>query len=176
MDCFRQHSPLRGVVGEVPIEIWDTSRLSIISKMDNPAGKQEQLDVAIRCDDEVEAYGFNNESYRHNWRHPGWKMAKGRHLLEAIVRSAGQKVSERFLLNNDLDGQFRLAHGRDPELAEKILLAEDRVPTEEPIRTRTTASFRAACKKRSRASTRKRLIPRRVWNQSTEWDMSQRPV
>jgi len=97
-------TPLRGSIGRgVPIEIWDTSRLTIISKMDIPPGEQEDLDLAVRCDDDTEAYGWNNESYWSGWKNKKWTLAKGRYMI--AVRSAGQKVVGRFLLNND--------HGRD---------------------------------------------------------------
>jgi len=60
-------TPLQGVVstqnkitGEVVL--WDAARISVISKMDIPAGEQEDLDISVRCDAESDAYGFNNES------------------------------------------------------------------------------------------------------------------
>lgn len=100
---------LRGVVGTAPLLLWDPARLSIISKMNVPAGEQEDLDVVVRLDDESDAYGWNNESYQNAWRNPNWRLDKGRYVLQVTIRSAGQKVSERFLLNNDLDRrQFRL--------------------------------------------------------------------
>ena len=110
-------TPLLGriTMGEVVhgnIELWDTARLSIVSKMDIPAGEQEDIDVAVRCDDDVDAYGFNNESYRTNWRNERWRVPKGRYLVEVTIRSAGQKISKRFLLNNDSRrDQFRLEEG-----------------------------------------------------------------
>jgi hypothetical protein len=77
--------------------------------MSIPAGEQEELDIAVRCDDEVEAYGWNNESYQNNWRNSQWKLEKGRYIVEVTVRSAGGKVSRRFVLNNDLSREeFRL--------------------------------------------------------------------
>jgi hypothetical protein len=102
--------PLTGTVGSnTPVAIWDPSRLSVISKIDIPAGEQEDLGTVVRCDDEIEAYGFNNESYQFNWRNPKWKLAKGRYLVEVTIRSAGQKACRSFMLNNDLSrDQFRL--------------------------------------------------------------------
>lgn len=83
--------------------------MSIVSKMDIPAGEQEDLDVAVRCDDDVDCYGFNNDSYRTNWRNDRWKLPKNRYLVEVTVRSSGQKISKKFLLNNDSRrDQFRL--------------------------------------------------------------------
>jgi hypothetical protein len=94
-------------VGEVML--WDPVRLTVISKMDIPAGEQEDLDLVIRCDDEPDAYGWNNDSYRFNWRNPNWRLPKDRYYAEVTVRSEGQKISKRFLINNDLTrDQFRL--------------------------------------------------------------------
>jgi hypothetical protein len=67
--------------------------------------KNEDLDLAVRCDDDTEAYGWNNESYWSGWKNKKWTLGKGRYMIEVTVRSAGQKVVGRFLLNND--------HGRD---------------------------------------------------------------
>ena len=102
--------PLTGTCGvNTPVVIWDLPRLSIVSKIDIPAGEQEDLGTVVRCDDEIEAYGFNNESYQLNWRNPKWKLAKGRYLVEVTIRSAGQKACRSFMLNNDLSrDQFRL--------------------------------------------------------------------
>ena len=102
-------TPITGMVGINRLTIWDPTRLGIISKMNIPAGEQEDLDIAVRCDDELDAYGWNNESYQNEWRTPKWKLEKGRYIVEVTVRSAGQKVSRRFLINNDLGREeFRL--------------------------------------------------------------------
>jgi hypothetical protein len=102
-------TPLRRVAANAPIIIWDPVRLSVISKMNIPPGEQEHLDVAVRCDDDAEAYGFNNESYRFAWKNENWTLPKGRYLVEITVRSAGEKIAKKFLLNNDLaPNQFRI--------------------------------------------------------------------
>jgi hypothetical protein len=110
-------TPLRGVLGTPgnpgkitgDLILWDAARMSVISKMDIPAGEQEDLDISVRLDADSDAYGFNNESYQFNWRHPRWKLPKGRYLVAITIRSEGQKLSGEFLMNNDLDrDQFRL--------------------------------------------------------------------
>lgn len=91
------------------MEVWDPARMSLVSKMDIPAGEQEDLDVVVRCDDDDDCFGFNNDSYRTNWKNDQWKLPKGRYLVEVTVRSAGQKISATFGLNNDSRrDQFRL--------------------------------------------------------------------
>lgn len=94
-------------VGE--LLLWDSARLSIVSKIDIPAGEEEDLDLAVRCDDDSECYGFNNESYRYNWRNPHWHLPQGRYRVEVTLRSSGQKIAQHFLLCNDSSlGDFRL--------------------------------------------------------------------
>ena len=107
-------TPLQGTISTQnkitgDVVLWDAARMSVISKMDIPAGEQEDLDIAVRCDAESDAYGFNNESYRFNWRHTHWKLPKGRYFVEITIRSEGQKTSGEFLINNDLSrDEFRL--------------------------------------------------------------------
>ena len=100
--------------------LLDIARLNMTSEIDIPAGESEPLDVAVRCDEESDAFGFNNESYQHRWRNPRWKLPTGRFLVEVTVRSEGQKITETFLLNNDhLREQFRLEGRPSVELAKR---------------------------------------------------------
>ena len=90
-------------------DYWDTARLSTVSKMDMPAGEQEDLDIAVRCDDDADAYGFNSDSYRFLWKNPSWKLAPARYLVEVTIRCSGEKASKRFRSHSDLSrDQFRL--------------------------------------------------------------------
>lgn len=113
-------TPLAGTLrtGGIPvgeIELWDSVRMSIISKMDIPVGEQEDLDVAVRCDDDLDCYGFNNESYRAGWRNQRWMLPQGRYRVEVIVRSAGKKIRKNLLLFNDpRRDQFRLEYDPYP--------------------------------------------------------------
>lgn len=107
--------PLTGVLHQagglppLPIQLWDNARLSIISKMNIPAGEKEQLDLVVRCDEDEDAFGFNNESYQHRWRNPNWRLPKGRYLIRVTIRSSGQVERGTFLLNNDFGiNEFRL--------------------------------------------------------------------
>src|ERR1019366_9560561 len=92
---------LNGNLSIGQIVLWDSARLSIVSKMDIPAGEQEDIDIVVRCDDDLDCYGFNNESYRFNWRNPRWRIPQGRYRIEVVVRSAGKKIRQRFLLYNE---------------------------------------------------------------------------
>jgi hypothetical protein len=65
-------------------------------------GDSEPLDVAIRVDQEVDAYGWNNETYFYqNWRNPQRKLNHERYLVEVIVTSSGSKRRGVFRLDND---------------------------------------------------------------------------
>ena len=79
------------------------------STVEIPSGEHANVDVAARMLPDRECYGWNNESYLHGWRHPDWKLKRGRYLVKARVRSAGREFQEVFLLVNDVPHKdFRL--------------------------------------------------------------------
>jgi len=79
------------------------------NSVDIPTGEYANLDVAVRMLGERECYGWNNESYLHNWRHPDWKLKRGRYLVNVRVRSGGREFKDVFLLVNDVPHRdFRL--------------------------------------------------------------------
>jgi hypothetical protein len=89
-------------MGTTKFQIWDPNRMAMASEMSIPAGESEDLDIAIRCDSDAEAYGWNNQSYQPPfWKNPRWKLDKGRYRVRVTVRSAGSKVERLFHLNND---------------------------------------------------------------------------
>jgi len=105
--------PLQGVIrssGET-IEIHDIARLNADSRIHIPAGETESLDIAVRFPEETNAFGWTNESYRHDGnRHPGFTLPKGRYVVDILVQSEGVKKQEHFRLENDhTTKEFRLA-------------------------------------------------------------------
>lgn len=62
-------------------------------------------DVVFRAASEQECYGWNNDSYLHDWRNPQWKLPQGRYFAKLVVRTGGQSFSETFLVSND--GSYR---------------------------------------------------------------------
>ena len=93
------------------IQIWDPNLgLSALSRIDIPPGESEILDLAVRCDEDEDAIGWNNESYNPPlWKNPRWKLQKGRYLVSVTVRSAGQRWAADFDLNNQISrGEFLL--------------------------------------------------------------------
>jgi hypothetical protein len=107
-----QPVPLQGVIrpSMATIEIHDIARLTADSRIHIPAGEAEGLDVAVRFHGETNAFGWTNESYQHNGRHPGFTLPTGRYLVDILVQSEGVKKQERFRLENDHTiNEFRLA-------------------------------------------------------------------
>jgi hypothetical protein len=75
-------------------QLFDLNHLSSGSHVDILPGGAERLDVAARLDADADSYGWNNESYAHAWRNPGWKLPQCRYLVRVRVRSVGE-VAER---------------------------------------------------------------------------------
>jgi hypothetical protein len=76
-------------------------------------GESAILDVAIRADDDTDAYGWNNEAYfsRPLGRNENWRLRPGIHLVRVIVTSSGQEHVQCFRLVNQAPSRdaFHLA-------------------------------------------------------------------
>lgn len=65
-------------------------------------GDVEQLDLAIRVDQEQHAYGWNNETYFYpDWRNPNYQLNSGCYLIRVTVTSSGRKCIGSFRIDND---------------------------------------------------------------------------
>jgi len=82
-------------------EMLDIGRMTVESRIDVYPGENELLDVAVRFDDEPDCYGWNNESYFHNWRNPKWKFPRSVYLVKVVVTSSGHKCEGLYRLFND---------------------------------------------------------------------------
>ena len=100
--------PAHGIIHYV---IVDFARVATAARMDVYPGEEEIVDVAVRLDNELDCYGWNDEAYTHNWRNPNWKLPPGRYLVRVVVTSSGHKCIGHFRLINDVDNRadFRLA-------------------------------------------------------------------
>jgi len=80
------------------------------SRIDVYPGEEEMLDIAVRFEGESDCFGWNNESYIHNWRNAKWKLLRGRYLVKVVISSSGEKCVGVFRLVNDVEQQdgFRL--------------------------------------------------------------------
>lgn len=85
-------------------------RLSVRSQVDIAPGESEPLDVAVRLNDEEDAFGWNNASYQPPyWRNPAWRLPGARYRVTVTVKTQGQEWTQEFALNNESSReQFRL--------------------------------------------------------------------
>lgn len=105
---------------QIRMKILDYMRLTLKSRIDVYPGESEELDVAVRLDDEEPCYGWNNETYFGDtpWRSPQWRLERGRYLVRITVVSSGQKCVGTFRLINDVvRTDFRLEDARPEDLA-----------------------------------------------------------
>jgi hypothetical protein len=107
-----QPVPLEGVIrpSMETIEIHDIARLTSDSRVHIPAGEMESLDIAVRFPGATNAFGWTNESYRYDGRHPDFTLPAGHYLVDILIRSEGVKKQKRFRIENDRTiDEFRLA-------------------------------------------------------------------
>src|SRR5260370_199717 len=93
--------------GGQQFQILDLARLGLGSRTDTYPGESEVLDVAVRIENDVECYGWNNETYFSQpiGRNQNWRLDKGRYLVRVTVVSSGQKCVDVFRLINDVGRQ-----------------------------------------------------------------------
>jgi hypothetical protein len=97
--------------GEVWGKIFDPRRLTLVKTEDVYPGSHRRLDVAAKFDNDIECYGWSNESYfsKPIWRNPRWRLPKGRYLVKVSVMTSGESVEQMFRLINDVPRKdFRL--------------------------------------------------------------------
>ncbi len=63
-------------------------------------GHSEYIDIVPQFDDEQECFGWNNESYLFNWRHPRRTLFKGNYLVEVTVVSDKSESRKIYQLIN----------------------------------------------------------------------------
>ena len=89
--------------------------------VDIPPGEYANLDVVNRLEGEAECYGWNNESYIHGWKHPSWRLDKGRYVAKIRVKSGGREFQDAFVVVNDIPfADFRLEEA-PTEVKDRIL-------------------------------------------------------
>lgn len=69
--------------------------------IDIPSGECVTIAPATRAKDEEICFGWNNESYLHNFEHPHWRLNAGRYYVRVRVTTGGREFSDAFLLVND---------------------------------------------------------------------------
>ena len=65
-----------------------------------PVNEKETLDVITKCENDKEAYGWNNEAYFNNWRTPEYKLERGKYRVKiSIATQNGLTFAENFELS-----------------------------------------------------------------------------
>ena len=90
--------------GQVQYRVVDLTRITTDSRMDVYPGENELFDVAVRLDADTDCYGWNNEAYFSQtlWRSQNWRLAPGRYLVRARIKSSGQTCTGVVRLINDV--------------------------------------------------------------------------
>jgi hypothetical protein len=79
------------------------------NEIDIIPGETTNLDVVFRIDGDSDCYGWNNESYLYDWKHPKWKLEKGRYIAKVTIKTGGTEFSSAYLVVNDVPFEdFRL--------------------------------------------------------------------
>jgi hypothetical protein len=52
-----------------------------------PVGQNEILDIIVKAEADDVAYGWNNESYFHNWRNQAYKLAECEYLVKVTINT-----------------------------------------------------------------------------------------
>ena len=64
-----------------------------------PVGEKEILDIIAKEENDNEAYGWNNESYFHNWRNIEYKLDEGEYIVKVTINTQnGISFNRRFKL------------------------------------------------------------------------------
>jgi hypothetical protein len=113
-------APKNMVAAEKVTEKLQFSRLvNIQETVDIPPGESTNIDIAFRLKGEDECYGWCNESYLYNWKHPAWQLEKGRYIAKVRVKTGGKEFLDTFLIENSVPFEdFRLVH--DPRLRKTL--------------------------------------------------------
>jgi hypothetical protein len=69
--------------------------------IDIPTGERMGMAPVYRAKDSESCYGWNNESYLHNFEHPLWKLDKGRYIARIRVVTGGREFVDAFKIIND---------------------------------------------------------------------------
>lgn len=65
-----------------------------------PTGEESNISIALKDKGKSNFFGFNNESYLHNWRKPEYELDEKRYLVRVRISSEGKDWFEEFVLLN----------------------------------------------------------------------------
>ena len=82
--------------------------------VDIPAGEYANVDDVAKLKGDDEYYGWSNQSYLHNWRHPSWRFENDCYLAKIRVKSGGREFSDVFMIFNHVPFEdFKIEHVDD---------------------------------------------------------------
>lgn len=104
--------------------LWaDPALIANVPEIDIPWGEVEPLDIAVRFQNDSDAYGWSNDSYydqQKRYRPERWRLPLEGCLVRAIVQGSGERCSAVYRLVNSKEGGLRLVSATR---AEKALLS-----------------------------------------------------
>jgi hypothetical protein len=119
-------NPIFDKHGHFVARMRDEAWFSRESRVDVYPGECEGLDIAMRADDDAECYGWNDDSYRYDWRNPNRRLDPGCYLVKVVITSSGQRCEGFFHLKNDGSrAEFQLT----PASTSQETLMRDRLTT-----------------------------------------------
>lgn len=85
--------------------IVDYAKLKSIDYYIIYPGKNEEIDIAARFDQDLDYYGWNNDNYFCNpmWRNTERKIPTGDYYINITLFHAGEKKSKLFMFDNPVD-------------------------------------------------------------------------
>ena len=104
---------------------------------DIPTGLKTTIAIANKFGGDDDCFGWTNESYVHEFRHPSWRLAKGRYIARVRVRASGRDLAKSFMLFND--GPFsdfrleQLARDEETKISKSIQARSASLPTQRLI-------------------------------------------
>ncbi|MEO0249407.1 MAG: hypothetical protein ABIN58_07665 [candidate division WOR-3 bacterium] len=89
--------------------------------VDIPSGESSIRGIAVRLRGEDNCYGWNDESFVHDWKHPLWKLEKGRYYARVRVRTGGREFVNSFLIVNDVGFEDFRIEATDADIKTKLM-------------------------------------------------------
>lgn len=78
----------------------DLAEVLLPSRETIPSGEETNISIAIKDDGKSSCFGFNNESYIHNWRNPDYELIDKRYIVKVRISAEGKEWTKNFLLHN----------------------------------------------------------------------------
>ena len=93
--------PLIPEVIEREIKFLPDFRLMRLSRfIDIPPDESEGLAIAVRINGDMNAYGWTDESYLHNWHHPQYQLLAGEYIARISITTGDSVFKQDFRFTN----------------------------------------------------------------------------